>query len=292
MPADRIKSCPICGQWDVDEYLIRNFRNNKIILEKCRNDALVINSCWEEEASQEHSYQRYVGAFGGYKKLYNYAQRRIALVSKFLNLKKTNLLDVGCSYGVVISQFEKQGCSVSGLDLNEDAINYARKKLNLDGVRYGALKDVPFPKNCFDAVTLWHVLEHIPDINSFLAQTGEILKPEGRLFIAVPNMHSIMAKLCRNKWGWIFPWHIWYFSPETLKNILEKNGFAIEFITTDTGDPNNVFHLFEDFNYKLNKMRFISAVAGRLELIMYFALNILGKFFNQAEELIVVAKKK
>jgi len=292
MPADKIKLCPICEQWNVDEYLVRNFRNKKIILKKCRNDALVINSCWEEEGSKEHSYQRYVTAFGGYKKLYNYAQRRVALVRRFLNLKKTKLLDVGCSYGVVISQFEKQGCSVSGLDLNEDAINYARKESNLDGVKYGALKDMHFFKASFDAVTLWHVLEHIPDINSFLAQTGEILKSEGRLFIAVPNIHSIMAKLCKDKWGWIFPWHIWYFSLGTLEDILKKNGFTIEFITSDMGDSNNIFYLFEDFNCKLNKMKFISAVVSRLELIMYFVLNIFGKFFNQAEELIIVAKKK
>lgn len=292
MLANIIKSCPICEQWNVDEYLIRNFRNKKIILKKCRNDGLVINSCWEEEESKEHSYQRYVASFGGYKKLYNYAQRRIALVSKFLDLKKTNLLDVGCSYGVVISQFKRQGCSVSGLDLNEDAINYARTELNLDGARYGALKDVSFPESCFDVVTLWHVLEHIPDINSFLAQTKEILKLEGRLFVAVPNMHSIMSKLCKDKWGWIFPWHIWYFNKNTLEKILDKNGFQLEWVGSNKGDVNNIYYLFEKINELFLKKALALKIIKKMENIVYNIFHLFGKISNKDEELLLVAKKK
>jgi SAM-dependent methyltransferase len=92
---------------------------------------------------------------------------------------------------------------------------------------------VALPSDGFDVVTLFDVLEHIPDIQIFFAEVGRILKPGGLLVVQSPNIRSVMATLTKGKWVWLsLPDHIYHFSTGSLSRFIESHGFAIKKLRT------------------------------------------------------------
>jgi SAM-dependent methyltransferase len=94
---------------------------------------------------------------------------------------------------------------------------------NLD-IFYGTLKEANFPSGCFDLVTMWAVLEHVYNPLDMLREIQRILKPNGKLLVAVPNFKSIPAILMRHD---DVPRHITMFTENTLKNILSASGLEL-----------------------------------------------------------------
>lgn len=81
-------------------------------------------------------------------------------------------------------------------------------------------------KHAFDVITLWHSLEHIPNLEESLKILKSVLKPDGVLFIAVPNHNSYDAKYYKNHWAaWDVPRHLWHFSRMGLKKLFQKYDF-------------------------------------------------------------------
>jgi SAM-dependent methyltransferase len=84
------------------------------------------------------------------------------------------------------------------------------------------------PSASFDAITLWHVLEHVHDLQGYMAQLKNLLKENGRLFIAVPNYTSKDAAIYKEDWAaWDVPRHLYHFSPRSMKTLVEKHGLKI-----------------------------------------------------------------
>ena len=82
--------------------------------------------------------------------------------------------------------------------------------------------------NSFDAITLWHVLEHVHDLSSYVQQLKLLLKEKGKLFIAVPNYTSLDAKIYKEYWAaYDVPRHLYHFSPRSMQVLMEKNGLKI-----------------------------------------------------------------
>jgi 2-polyprenyl-3-methyl-5-hydroxy-6-metoxy-1,4-benzoquinol methylase len=152
---------------------------------------------------------------------------RVREVEAVANSGPGRVLDVGCGRGVLLQEFRRRGWEVQGTELSESAASYARQTLKIP-VEIGDLETISFPPNYFDAITLWHVLEHVADPRALLAEIRRILKPDGVLLVAVPNFGSLEARVSKDKWFHLdVPRHVTHFSAATLERALNESGFDI-----------------------------------------------------------------
>lgn len=174
--------------------------------------------------------------------------------------KKGRILDVGCGRGDFLSMMAERGWEGVGLELDERIVGRGRTGVNL---RHGSLDDVMFPDGHFDAVTFWHVFEHIREPVAALRECRRILKPGGLLMIAVPNMGSLQARLSGKGWFHLDPpFHLYHYSAANLKSLLGKEGFEVA----------GVSH----FSLEYNPYGFIQSIYNRLG----FPTNLLYDFLR------------
>lgn len=150
------------------------------------------------------------------------------------------LLEVGCSWGYFLDLARSLGWKVSGVELSPASSAWAREKLQLD-VFSGRLEDSDYIySGAFDAVVSWHVIEHVRDPLDFLKMVRSCLKPGGRLGLRTPNIDSLIAKTNGRYWEWFgAPTHLWLFSPNSLKLMIESAGFRVDEVKTSRGDAHN-----------------------------------------------------
>jgi SAM-dependent methyltransferase len=144
-----------------------------------------------------------------------------------------SLLEVGCGSGMYLGLMKALGWKrVVGVDFSPTAIRRVKESPGIEAY-CGQLADVGFEAGSFDAVSLSHTLEHVPDPVSFLCEVRRILKPNGRLAIVVPNVGSYVSQLYGPYWYHLdAPRHQVNFSRRTLALALEKSGFQIRKMTT------------------------------------------------------------
>ncbi|MCR4342157.1 MAG: class I SAM-dependent methyltransferase [Gemmatimonadaceae bacterium] len=138
------------------------------------------------------------------------------------------LLDVGAAAGFFVEQARLAGWDAEGIELNGWAAEYAREKLAVP-VRHGSLEDAGYPDRSFAAVTLWEVIEHIPQPREFIREIARILQPGGVLALSTPDAGSAVARVFGRRWlGWKkIPEHVYFFDRETLGRLLREEGFEI-----------------------------------------------------------------
>ncbi len=162
-----------------------------------------------------------------WKLLYLFPMRRHDLEAevRFLPaLPNGRLLDVGCGSGDWLMLMRELGWLVEGVDFDEGAVAVAQQR-GLP-VSCGAVEEQKYPDASFDAVTLNHVIEHVPDPVGTLAECARILKPSGRLILATPNSCSVGHRIFKRNWrGLEPPRHLHVFSAQSLRRILEIAGF-------------------------------------------------------------------
>jgi 2-polyprenyl-3-methyl-5-hydroxy-6-metoxy-1,4-benzoquinol methylase len=139
-----------------------------------------------------------------------------------LNYKSQGkILDIGAGTGDFLHCFKTNNWEKFALEPSSKLHELLTKK------KISLIKDLKeIDNNTFDIITLWHSLEHIPDIENTLTELQRIIKKDGVLFIAVPNYKSYDAKLYKTNWAaWDVPRHLWHFSRNGLKKLLEKFSF-------------------------------------------------------------------
>ena len=134
------------------------------------------------------------------------------------------LLDVGCGSGDWLMFMRGLGWQVSGNDFDANAVKTAQGR-GLD-VECASLEQQKHASGTFDAVTLSHVIEHVPDPVRTLAECRRILKPGGKLVLFTPNASSLSHRVFKNDWrGLEPPRHLHVFSTESMRPLLERAGF-------------------------------------------------------------------
>jgi len=193
------------------------------------------------------------------------------------------LLDVGCGYGIFLNLAKDQGWKVYGIELSEDACQFARKNFGLN-VFCGDLKEASFPKDHFDVVTLWNVLDHTTNPLEQLLEIKRILKDNGLLFIRLPNFLFQGKSRCigeafdRLFFGRTYlsrkisVSHLYAFTPSSIANLLERVGFStfrLKNAPPAKGDPYDAFPFLGDrlMNWTKNSF-FISC-----ELLYHLSLG-------------------
>jgi 2-polyprenyl-3-methyl-5-hydroxy-6-metoxy-1,4-benzoquinol methylase len=154
------------------------------------------------------------------------SDRRLKHVERFV--KPGKMLDVGCATGFFIDEAKKRGWQVQGLDVSSFAVEYAREHFGLD-VQHGSFTELDYPKGAYDLVSLWDVIEHVPDPTSYVRRTAELLRKDGVVVLATPDVGSIPARLTGKRWvGYkLSEEHIYYFSVQTLTKMLNDAGFDV-----------------------------------------------------------------
>ena len=146
-------------------------------------------------------------------------RRKLSLINSF-SKEKGVLLDVGCGTGDFLEFSKTKGWRVVGIEPNNQARVIANKKTNNSVYKTDHLLNLD--NHSFDIITLWHVLEHLPNLEEHIAVFKRLLKPNGTLIIAVPNYKSYDAKIYKTYWAaFDVPRHLWHFSKESIKILME-----------------------------------------------------------------------
>ncbi len=154
-----------------------------------------------------------------------FRQRRASTLTRLA--KRGKVLDIGCGRGLTLAELRRQGWETEGVELSENAAHFARNVLNLD-VTVGGFDPTRYPDNYFDAVIIWHVLEHVPEVMPTLGGIARILKPGGVLALAVPNFASRQAQRAGYDWFHLdLPRHYWHFTETWLTKTLAPLGLRV-----------------------------------------------------------------
>jgi len=200
------------------------------------------------------------------------------------------LLDVGCSIGQFLDLARIEGWNVEGVELNSDACEVARQSYNLR-VHNKKLEDAEFSDECFDVITLWGVFEHLTDPNGMLQTVHRLLKPGGLVLLFVPNGHSLIIRMTREDNSTVSGRaHLWYFTPDTMTKILEKNGYAKEYEFSILPQLHEIEHFLQYntlYQEPETEGREEFTISGELGTVLeeYFCRNKLGY------KLITIGKK-
>lgn len=152
--------------------------------------------------------------------------RRLRHVERFV--KPGQLLDIGCAAGFFMDEAHARGWAVQGMDVSDFAVEYARQRFGYD-VRCGSLLDQDYQPESYDLITMWDVIEHVPDPKAYIQHSARLAKRGGILALATPDIDSIPARFTGKRWvGYkLSEEHIYYFSRRTLSNMLAEAGFEI-----------------------------------------------------------------
>ena len=157
-------------------------------------------------------------------------KRILRMVQEFK--KGGDLLEIGCGYGFFLNLAKENGWKTYGVELSPDASEYARKTFNLD-IFTGDISQADLKEKSFDFITLQHILEHLPQPLKTLNILNNALRDDGILVIVVPNTLSLMARWAKTNWLCLAEkTHLFHYSKNTLKKLLEKSGFQTYIIDT------------------------------------------------------------
>ncbi len=178
-----------------------------------------LHKYYESEAYISHTDEKrgFISAIYQIVKKYSLISK-INLISKFAGGNKT-LLDIGAGTGDFMVTAKSKGFNVTGIEVNKQA----RKRAAFKGITL--LENLDYVADTkFDVITLWHVLEHLPNLNSDLNKVENLLNPNGVLVIAVPNYKSYDAQYYKEFWAaYDVPRHLWHFSRKSINKLISDN---------------------------------------------------------------------
>lgn len=165
-----------------------------------------------------------------FEKIYHFVRKisikkKLSLINSFANNTKT-LLDIGCGTGDFLESAYQNNWTISGIEPNEKARIIANKKTENAVFKIDEL--LKFKPQSFDVITLWHVLEHLPNLDEHISIFKSLLKTNGTLIIAVPNFNSYDAKHYKNYWAaYDVPRHLWHFSKTSISRLALKENMKV-----------------------------------------------------------------
>ena len=235
--------CPICNGVDIS-YLIHckdySLTKQNFDIIQCASCSLKYTFPIPSTAEIPHFYDfpAYIShsdvKTGWMNQMYHYVRNRTLKqktkwVQSLFTGHKGALLEVGAGTGAFANAMYEKGWAVTGLEPDENSRTIALEKYKLTLLPIESLNNIA-PKSK-EVITLWHVLEHVHDLKGYLTSFKSILKPNGRLIIAVPNYTSYDAQYYKKYWAaYDVPRHLYHFSPSSMKILL--NQFNMQIVET------------------------------------------------------------
>lgn len=232
--------CPVCGKQDSrTEFTVTDFFVSGEVFPviRCQNCGFRLTGkapgpgesgrYYQSESYISHSNTRQ----GIVNRLYHIVRRvmlkkKAGFVKKTTGLANGTLLDIGAGTGHFLHVMQQLGWIVSGTEKDAKARNFSQEQWGIRLLPDEGLFSLP--DRSFDAITLWHVLEHLYSPLDYLKKAALLLKPGGCLIIALPNPASHDARHYREYWAaWDVPRHLWHFQPENMEKLALKAGFTL-----------------------------------------------------------------
>ena len=180
-------------------------------------------------------------------------KQKVKLINSFSTTNKS-VLDIGSGTGDFLLACKQNGWSIDGVEPNNRANKETRSKTGTE-----ISKDISELDNKqYDVITMWHVLEHVPNLNEYLLVLKKILKPDGVLVVAVPNHKSYDATYYKEFWAaYDVPRHLWHFSRLSIDKLFQLTNMKVTKTLPMKFDSFYVSLLSE--KYKTGKSNFIKA---------------------------------
>jgi 2-polyprenyl-3-methyl-5-hydroxy-6-metoxy-1,4-benzoquinol methylase len=266
---EHLVQCPLCLSSDLKSFLTcvdHTTSKETFQIVKCSACNFLITNPrpTQKEIGQYYKSDKYISHTGNTKtlfdKLYHTARNyTIRKKRKLIETKshKKSILDYGCGTGEFITYLKENNWKVEGVEPSEVA---RQKALQLSAAPIHS--DInQLNGKTFDVITLWHVIEHVHALNETISRLSELLKIDGKIFIAVPNPESPDAKTYGNFWAaYDVPRHLWHFNKENMKMLLTKNGLKLIDIKPMTLDSYYVSVLSEQ--YQSQSSTFLNMING------------------------------
>jgi SAM-dependent methyltransferase len=195
-------------------------------------------------------------------------------------------LDVGCAAGFCMAALRERGFRVNGVEVSATIASHAINELGFgDAVFIGTLHDAPYEPGSFDLITMWDVVEHVPEALALLQRAKTLLKPGGTLIVETQDIDSPFARVLGRRWHHFkHAEHIYHFTPATIRRLLSDAGFEVQ-------------RLSHRYGGKYVSTGFIAERAGRLHPLVSKALEPLARrsagknlYLNFLDEMVVVAR--
>lgn len=244
--------------------------------------ALYGETYFQNDDSSTVGYTHYLKDETNIRKTFN---GRLQRLERFA--KPGKLLDVGCAAGFFLSEANQRGWTVQGLDVSSFAVRYATERFGFD-VRQGSFTELDYPEGTYDALTMWDVIEHVPDPKAYIQRAASLLRPGGVFALATPDVDSLPARLTGKRWvGYkLSEEHVYYFSARTLSHMLDEAGF----------DVVNVRHVgkFVTLRLFLDRLGMYSPLLAKLlaRVERRFNLSDYSLYMNPFDIVAITAKKR
>lgn len=291
-----LTACPICTEQKFSKYASckdYTVSGETFTLEQCNTCSFVLTNPRPEEADLGKYYQSeaYISHSDSSKNITDRAYKiarsftlkwKYKLVTHNSVTKPSSILDYGCGTGSFLQTCKEQGLNIAGVEPAENARRLAKQLTGID-----ISPDIQKVRGTFDAITLWHVLEHVVHLDDTVKLLRNRLNQNGSIFIAVPNLRSWDAKYYHEHWAaFDVPRHLWHFSRDSMETLLTKHGLKIETVLPMPLDAYYVSLLSE--RYKSGNQG-ISSIAKAV--IYGWKSNQHAKKIGEYSSLIYIARK-
>ena len=200
----------------------------------------------------------------------NFTIRKKVKLINSINSEEKTILDIGAGTGDFLTACKNDGWNVTGVEPNEKAKKIANSKLSHSNYQmYSNIQELKLRVSLkekeakhefqhFDVITMWHVLEHVPNLNEYIYDLKSLLKPKGTLIVAVPNFKSFDASYYEEFWAaYDVPRHLWHFSKKSISKLFAEQNMKVVKVLPMKFDSFYVSLLSE--KYKKGKSNMLSA---------------------------------
>ncbi len=203
---ERILKCNTCGLIFAEQSLSREFYERKYI---DKVDALSAR----EEKGRRRAYSK--------------------MLDKIERIKpKGSILQIGAENGIFLDEARRNGWEVHGVELSENAVRYAREKLDLTNVHQGNIKDRAYPDRTFDVIVMLDVIEYLTDPKDTIIEARRVLKDDGVIYVSAPLINSALSRVLMTRWWGASRYHLFYFTKNTFSKMLDAGGFKVKMFTS------------------------------------------------------------
>jgi GT2 family glycosyltransferase/2-polyprenyl-3-methyl-5-hydroxy-6-metoxy-1,4-benzoquinol methylase len=202
------------------------------------------------------------------------------------------ILDIGCGTGLFLSKMKEKRWDIYGIEATKWAAERSAVRTGREKIFTKELHKICFPNNYFDVITLWHVLEHIKDVNMLIKEINRVLGEGGSLFIEVPNLNSVSLGLFQHNYSFLsVPEHILYWSESSLKNFLQNSGFSVKKVSYPFMIPLTFSRSLSNYFSNLLNFSFATRIVFFLSLPLSIVITLIACRLGKGEILRVHARK-
>ena len=274
--------CPVCSSTQINPLVTikdHSVSGESFVLWQCSQcslrftqdvpDADSIAPYYKSEAYISHTNTSKGLINKAYQTVRGYTLKQKAkLIQKHTGRQQGKLLDVGAGTGAFLLQMKKEGWEITGVEPDADARKVALKEHGMPLLETGCMQTLP-PAH-FDAITLWHVLEHVHNLHAEVERLKSLLKQKGKLFIAVPNYQALDADIYKLYWAaYDVPRHLYHFAPASIEALMQQHGLKV--VSTQPMWFDSFYISLLSSQYKNGKSRwigsFISGVRSNLRAL-------------------------